>query len=177
MKKFLLLTTSLFFLVGCGSGSKKVYKEYQDYGLNPNHIIEKVNYDKLMNLLDGVDEQIYYFGWAECPNCQAAIKYIDNVAKNIGFKKIYYYDFQNIRNEDQDSYKNFIEKIAYTNDNKTGNGVSRMPAPTVVVRKNGQTLNWVTREYFVDEKTKELSSQDQRELIVALTELYNLLNK
>ena len=130
-----------------------------------------------MKLIEKKESQIIYFGWASCPNCQAAIRYIDIVARNLGFKKIYYYDIRDIRKEDGIQYHNLIEKLAYENSNKLPSGVSRMPAPTVFVRKNQSTLSWVTREYFIDEKIGDLAENDKNELIGALTDLYNLLKK
>ena len=172
MKKLSILVLSLFFLSGCKG--REVYLEYKQY-LPKDNIIEKVNYKKLMNLLEEDDSQIFYFGFSKCPNCQAAIKYIDSVGKDLGYKKIYYYDIYDIRKEDKDQYKNLIEKLNYSNEEKTDSGISRMRVPTVLVRKNNQTLGYETREYFIDETINDLNETDKLELVEALTNLYNRL--
>ena len=50
-----------------------------------------------------------------------------------------------------------------------------MRVPTILVRKNKETLGYITREYFIDDTINDLNEIDKNELISALTELYNKL--
>lgn len=174
MKKISILFLSLFIFSGCSSSKNEVYKEYQDY-LSKDHIFIKVNYSEIMDLFESNEDQIFYFGFYQCPNCQAAIKYINDVCKDLGYKKIYYFDVFDIRKEDSNQYKEFIEAIQYESDEKLDSGVSKLRVPTVLVRKNKETLGYITREYFIDETINDLNDKDKSELINALTDLYNKL--
>ena len=54
---------------------------------------------------------IVYLGFPECPWCQTYVKYLNEVAKEVGIDKIYYYNIYDDRKNETDNYKKIVSLL------------------------------------------------------------------
>ncbi len=91
---------------------------------------------------------------------------LNNVAKEVGLNKIYYYDFQNDREESNGTYETIVNKLkVYVPVNDKG--IQDIQAPTVVVVKKGEVIGYfddtsiikgtVTPEVYYTENQKAIT--------------------
>jgi len=91
---------------------------------------------------------------------------LNNVAKQVGVDKIYYYDFQKDRDESNGTYETIVNKLkvyAPVDDE----GIQNIEAPTVIVVKKGEVIGYfddtsiikgtVTPEIYYTEYQKSLT--------------------
>lgn len=113
---------------------------------------------------------IVYLGFPECPWCQAYVPYLNDVAKEVGISKIYYYNILNDRKEETDNYKKILELLGeYVEYNDEGN--KRIYAPTVIFVDNGKIIGMDSEtakdtkgfekpeDYWTDEEVKDLKTR------------------
>ena len=96
MKKKILLPVIFLltiFLTACGketiSDSKKFTEEYTKVP-KYNVFVYRDSSEIIKILEHGTG--VVYLGFPECPWCQAYVKYLNEVAKEVGIDKIYYYN-------------------------------------------------------------------------------------
>lgn len=93
---------------------------------------------------------------------------LNEVGKELGVEKIYYYDFQKDRDESNGTYETIVNKLKVyvpTNDQ----GIQDLQAPTVIVVKNGDIIGYfddtsiikgtVTPDIYYTEYQKALTYQ------------------
>lgn len=196
MKKFFIVV-SLFFFVGVGligcSSNKNNSNEYNYFMQNykylddSENVFESLTYGELLGILDREGTYVLYFGGAWCPNCQAAVPFINEVAKKEKITKIYNFDTRldhksaklDIRKANDESqtlmWETIIRKLNFDSGNvvkvddipvlgSDGSTISTMPVPTVLVLKDGVMLGSLTREYIYDEMTEEDMNDYRNEL-------------
>lgn len=98
------------------------------------------NANEILNILNGKSGVILFgFPLNEWTNYSADI--LDEVSKEVGVDKIYYYDFLKDREESNGTYETIVNKlkIYVTIDDE---GRSDLHAPTVLVVKNGNILGY-----------------------------------
>lgn len=130
---FVLIMFCTLSLTSC-----KVSQIEEDYpsleGKDP--IVTYIDGNKAVELLNSKDNAIIVFGFKVCPWCQACIQYVDEIAKEKGYKEVYYLDIKDMRDNeesaDRDIYLNIYNKIK----EKIGNP-EKIYAPTVIVLKEG----------------------------------------
>ena len=106
---------------------------------------------------------IVYLGFPECPWCEAYVVLLNEIAKNEGIEKIYYY---NIR-EDRKNNTEFYQKVvSILNDylNYDEEGKRRIFVPNVTFVKEGKIIfndnetslisEGTPSEYWTEEKKK-----------------------
>jgi len=54
---------------------------------------------------------VVYIGFPECPWCQTYAKYLNEVAKEVGVTKIYYYNILEDRTNNTEVYKEIVEEL------------------------------------------------------------------
>ena len=54
---------------------------------------------------------VVYLGFPECPWCQTYVKYLDEVAKEVGVDKIYYYNIYNDRKNNTNDYRKIVSLL------------------------------------------------------------------
>ena len=161
MKKVLLVFFSfliaLGFLAGCGNNSNNYYKDNYRYLEGEEVRITKLDYQKVMEVIKSGDA-IIYFGGAWCPNCQAAISYINEAAIKHNVT-VYNFDTRingtkatdDIRNcindEAKKMYADLIRELGYVNP-------SNIVVKTVKEIKDGKVT--FTDEVALDEFGKEI---------------------
>lgn len=113
---------------------------------------------------------IVYLGFPSCPWCQAYVPYLNEVAKDVGIEKIYYYNILNDRKEETDNYKKILELLGdYVEYDAEGN--KRIYAPTVIFIKDGEIIGMDSEtakdtkgfknpeDYWTDEEVKDLKAR------------------
>lgn len=113
---------------------------------------------------------IVYLGFPECPWCQAYVPYLNDVAKEVGISKIYYYNILNDRKEETDNYKKILELLGeYVEYDSEGN--KRIYAPTVIFVDDGKIVGMDSEtakdtkgfknpeDYWTEEEVKDLKDK------------------
>lgn len=196
MKK-IIFVISLFFLMGIGltgCSSKENNSNEYDYFMqnykyldDKENVFESLTYGELLGFLDSEGTYIIYFGGSWCPNCQAAVPFINEVAKKEKIIKVYNFDTRldhkssklDIRKANDEAqtlmWETIIRKLGFDSGNvvkvddkpvlgSDGMTISTMPVPTVLAIKNGKMLGSITREYIYDEMTEEDMNDYRNEL-------------
>lgn len=133
---FILLLIALCFS-GCNkkeviTDSPKFKSEYTS--VSDNNIYVYKDIDEILKILDN-GTGIIYFGFPECPWCQAYVPMLDEVAKENGLDKIYYYNIYNDRKDNTENYEKIVEKLdEYLTYDNEGNKRVYVPAVIGVLR-------------------------------------------
>ena len=114
----------------------KFSKEYTS--VSKNNVFVYRSKDEIINILEH-GTGIVYLGYPECPWCMAYVPLLNEIAKNEGIEKIYYY---NIR-EDRKNNTEFYQKVvSILNDylNYDEEGKKRIFVPNVTFVKEGKII-------------------------------------
>lgn len=111
-----------------------------------NHIIEEVDYDRLLELLEEKAPTLIYLGFSECPYCQEYLPYFEEIARQRGYEgKIYYYNFSEIRHFVEENGEKFVNPLfqeiiniieKHYSINETKDGFKWLLAPTFLSVNN-----------------------------------------
>lgn len=148
----------------------KFSKEYTS--VSKDNIFVYRSKDEIINILEH-GTGIVYLGFPECPWCMAYVPLLNEIAKNEGIEKIYYY---NIR-EDRKNNTEFYQKVvSILNDylNYDEEGKKRIFVPNVTFVKEGKIIfndnetslisEGTPSEYWTEEK-KNLFNEKLRKNI------------
>lgn len=114
----------------------KFSKEYTS--VSKDNIFVYRSKEEIINILEH-GTGIVYLGYPECPWCMAYVPLLNEIAKNEGIEKIYYY---NIR-EDRKNNTEFYQKVvSILNDylNYDEEGKKRIFVPNVTFVKEGKII-------------------------------------
>lgn len=165
-RKIILFISILFafFLSSC-----KYDKISQDYpsleGKNP--IVRYTSVDDVISKINGNYSGIIVFGFKNCPWCQAAISFVDEIAKEKEHDEVLYLDIKDMRDNTEstnhEKYLTIYDKIK----EKIGNP-EKILAPTVIVLKDGQITGYhvatVSSHVIVDGNLPPMTSEQEEEL-------------
>ncbi|MCL2521549.1 MAG: membrane lipoprotein lipid attachment site-containing protein [Erysipelotrichales bacterium] len=182
MKKIIFLLLMVVVLTGCSSNAddceirthEEILEAYPNLR-DPNHILVQISYSDLMNnVLTSNNDILIFFAFFECPFCQGAIGYVNRLAKEAGFERIYYFDIRAIRTEAGERYRALIEKLAFTSEEMTGvnNDIPMMRVPTILRRNNGETVGWVTQGAIWNDNLDALDPEFSELLTTLYWELF-----
>ena len=141
--KFLLITTIIICLIlsGCKkelTDSEKFKEEYSKVG-EYNVFVYKTS-DEILKILEH-GTGIVYFGFPECPWCQAYVPYLNEVADMEGLEKISYYNIYEDRKENTEFYQKVVsimdKYLQYDDD-----GNKRIYVPAIVAVKEGSIIGF-----------------------------------
>lgn len=148
----------------------KFSKEYTS--VSKDNVFVYRSKDEIINILEH-GTGIVYLGYPECPWCMAYVPLLNEIAKNEGIEKIYYY---NIR-EDRKNNTEFYQKVvSILNDylNYDEEGKKRIFVPNVTFVKEGKIIfndnetslisEGTPSEYWTEEK-KNLFNEKLRKNI------------
>ena len=148
----------------------KFSKEYTS--VSKDNVFVYRSKDEIINILEH-GTGIVYLGFPECPWCEAYVVLLNEIAKNEGIEKIYYY---NIR-EDRKNNTEFYQKVvSILNDylNYDEEGKKRIFVPNVTFVKEGKIIfndnetslisEGTPSEYWTEEK-KNLFNEKLRKNI------------
>jgi thiol-disulfide isomerase/thioredoxin len=80
-------------------------------------------------------------GFPACPWCQAVVPHVNKIAKEEGFKTIYYLDILDMRNETSKDHNKYLELKNLISD-AVDKEKDRINGPTFIVVKNGQMVGY-----------------------------------
>lgn len=179
MKKLLcIFAIAGLLLTGCSvkpieevTDAEKFAQEYEISKKNPFQYITAEEAIKMLEEGTG----ILYFGFPECPWCQASIKIWADVFESKNIKQVYYYNPKEIREQNTEEYKKIIELTKdYLFEDADGN--PRLFVPDMFFIKDGKiighnndmsTMSGNPEEYLTKEKKEELR-QEYLKLVVKL---------
>lgn len=140
-----VLCISLFIIIGQIDFQKDIDTESKKF----HSLYDMVESDNLyvfsdatdvISIVDGKSGVVLMgFPTNKWMNYYASI--LNDVSKEVGIDKIYYYDFQNDREESNGTYETIVNKLKIyipTDDR----GIQDIQAPTVIIVKNGDVIGY-----------------------------------
>lgn len=114
----------------------KFSKEYTS--VSKDNVFVYRSKDEIINILEH-GTGIVYLGFPECPWCMAYVPLLNEIAKNEGIEKIYYY---NIREDRKNNTKFYQKVVSILNDylNYDEEGKKRIFVPNVTFVKEGKII-------------------------------------
>ena len=85
--------------------AQKFAKEYTEVG--EDNVFVYRNIEEVISMLKH-GTGVVYLGFPECPWCQTYVKYLNEVAKEVGVDKIYYYNILEDRTNNTEEYKEIV---------------------------------------------------------------------
>lgn len=165
-----ILCIALFIIIGQIDFQKDIDTESEKF----HYLYDMVESDNLyvfsdatdvLSIVDGKSGVVLMgFPTNKWMNYYASI--LNNVAKEVGIDKIYYYDFQKDREESNGTYETIVNKLkVYVPVDDRG--IQDIQAPTVIVVKKGEVIGYfddtsimkgtVTPEVYYSENQKALT--------------------
>ena len=146
-KKYILIGVAILVLLLIGgvilfslnkkeTDGEKFAKEYTEVEEDNVFVYRtKEEVIKLMKYGTGV----VYLGFPECPWCQTYVKYLNEVAKEVGVDKIYYYNILEDRTNNTEFYQEVVS-ILGDNLEHDDEGNSRIFVPNVSFHVGGKIV-------------------------------------
>lgn len=113
---------------------------------------------------------VVFLGFPECPWCQSYVVYLNEVAKEVGVEKIYYYNILDDRKENTAEYQKIVSLLSdYLQYDEEGN--KRVYVPAVIFVKNGEIVGFddetsldtkgfdTPEEYWTEDEVDDLKSR------------------
>ncbi len=169
MKKYLILLL-IVVLVGSGCTITKLKKDSisfsEEYNISKNNMFVYATADEVIDILKK-GTGIIYFGFPECPWCQAAIKMFYEVASKKNVEKVYYLNIKEMRNQNTKEYQDIVTLISdYLY--KDSQDQKRIFVPDFYFVKDGKVLyhnndmstnSGDIEEYLTDEVKEEIKGK------------------
>lgn len=167
----IILIALIIFLVINGTKNKakdneKFANEYTEVG--KNNVFVYRNFDEIIKILEG-GTGIIYFGFPECPWCQAYVPMLNEVAKEEGVEKIYYFNIREDRQKNSKNYQKLV-KLLKNHLSKDDEGNERIFVPDIYAVKEGKILSHnnetsimssdiTPSQYWTDSKKSEIKTK------------------
>lgn len=158
----------------------KFSKEYTEVSDDNVFVYKDIN-DIIKIMENGTG--VVYLGFPECPWCQAYVKYLNEVAKEVGIEKIYYYNILEDRKNNTKEYQKIVSILdEYLQYDDEGN--KRIYVPNVSFHVNGSVIgvDFETsldthnlenpKDYWTEEEVSDLKEV----LTDLMTKVYNKQN-
>lgn len=126
--------------------NEKFANEYTEVG--KNNVFVYRNTDEIIKILEG-GTGIVYLGFPECPWCQAYVPMLNEVAKEEGVEKIYYFNIREDRQENTKDYQKIV-KLVKNFLMKDDEGNERIFVPDIYAIKDGKILSHNNETSVVD---------------------------
>ena len=178
-KKVLIIALVLIVLIGLGiffivnnkeevelTDAQKFALEYKE--VSEDNVFVYRNIDEIIQIMvEG--SGIVYLGFPECEWCQAYVKYLDEVAKEMEIEEVYYFNIKEDREENTKEYQKIV-KLLEERLQKDDEGEPRVFVPNVSFHAKGKLVgnNCETsldtkglkdpKEYWTKEEVKELKA-------------------
>ena len=170
----ILIGIIIFLLVGNNKEEETVLSDAarfsQEYTLvDKNNKFVYSDIDEVIDVLeDGTG--IVYLGFPECKWCQQYVVYLNEVAKDRGISKIYYYNIREDREKNTKDYQKIVSLLKeYLEEDEDGN--PRVYVPAVTFMSNGKILGFDDEtaydtkgyddpgEYWTDKEVEDLKDR------------------
>ena len=106
--------------------------------LSDDNVFVYATADEIIKVMEN-GTGVVYLGFPECPWCQAYVVYLNEVAQELGFEKIYYYNILEDRNNNTEVYQQMVallsDKLEYDED-----GNHRIYVPNVSFHVKGELI-------------------------------------
>ena len=149
----ILIVATLFFIFNNKKSNEendnKVFAS--EYGITEDNVYVYRTLEEINKILEN-GTGLVYLGFPECPWCRGYIPIINEVAKEQGLDKIYYFNIKKDREDNSKLYQKTVEllgdNLRYDNE-----GNRRIYAPSLIAVKNGKvvmfddTRYWNNKEY------------------------------
>ncbi len=116
--------------------SEKFKKEYPE--VSDDNIFVYRSAKEIIKIMEN-GTGIVYLGFPECPWCQSYVKYLDEVATEVGIEKIYYFNIYEDRKNNTDDYKKIVNLLG-KNLQYDDEGNLRIYVPNVSFHVNGKVV-------------------------------------
>lgn len=164
-KKLYILLIVVFILVVGGivffvtrdekeTDGQKFAKEYTLVG-DDNVFVYRSEEEVIKMLEHGTG--VLYLGFPECPWCQSYVKYLNEVAEEVGVEKIYYYNILEDRANNTEFYQKVVSLLG-DNLQYDEEGNHRVYVPNVSFHVNGEIIG---NDCETSLDTKGFSSPDE----------------
>ena len=178
-KKVLIIALVLIVLIGLGiffivnnkeevelTDAQKFALEYKE--VSEDNVFVYRNIDEIIQIMEE-GSGIVYLGFPECEWCQAYVKYLDEVAKEMEIEEVYYFNIKEDREENTKEYQKIV-KLLEERLQKDDEGEPRVFVPNVSFHAKGKLVgnNCETsldtkglkdpKEYWTKEEVKELKA-------------------
>lgn len=149
-----------------GNDAIKFAQEYTEVGEDNIYVYR--TYDEIIKILEN-GTGIILLGFPECPWCQRYAVYLNEVAKELDFDKIYYYNILEDRKNNTEEYQNIVSIISeYLKYDEEGN--KKIFVPSVIAVNKGEIVGFddetsvITEditpdEYWTDNKVNLLKDK------------------
>ena len=147
----------LFCLLKVYKTEKEVIKDNvkfsQEYGsVSEDNVFCYTTIDEIINILEH-GTGVVYLGFPEWPWCKEYVIYLNEVAKNSGCDKVYYFNILNDRKDNTKKYQEIVNILKdYLPYDEEGN--KRIYVPAVIAVKDGKIIS------FDDETSKDTKGYD-----------------
>lgn len=148
----------------------KFSKEYTE--VSSDNVFEYKTIDEIIKIMEN-GTGVVYLGFPECPWCQAYVKYLNEVAKEVGIEKIYYFNIFEDRKNNTEKYQKIVSlltgELQYDNE-----GNERIYVPNVSFHINGELVGI---DYETSLDTHELSDPKEYWTLEEVNELKDTLTQ
>lgn len=157
--RVLLGVVLLFCVIGCilifyftepmeKSDAIKFQEEYTK--VPEDNVFVYRDIDEIIKILEN-GTGVVYLGFPECKWCQAYVPYLNEVAKEIGVEKIYYFNILKDRKENSEKYQKIVsllgDNLLYDEE-----GNPRVYVPDITVVKDGKIVGHDNESSVVTEE-------------------------
>lgn len=185
MKNKILIITAVLLIIGLStfflinnkteelikedvSDSIKFSKEYNDVPSDNVFVYRSV--DEIIDIMKhGVG--VVYLGYPECPWCQSYVKYLNEVAKEVGLSKIYYCNTKEVKESSYDKYQELIS-LLHGHLQYNDEGKEWIYVPNVSFHNNGKIIE---NDYETSKDTHNLKDPNEYWTEEEISELKNKL--
>ncbi len=144
--------------------SVKFSKEYP--GVGENNVFEYKTIEEIIKIFES-GTGVVYLGFPECPWCQRYVIYLNEVANEVGLKKIYYFNILQDRKDNTEGYRTLLSLLdGYLLNDDDGN--PRIFVPDISVVVNGEIVGHDNEtsmesgsvdEYWTEQKVKNFKNK------------------
>jgi len=165
--------------------AQKFSREYTE--VEEDNLYVYRSYDEIINILEN-GTGVILLGFPECPWCQRYAKYLNEVAKELDFDKIYYYNILEDRKNNTEEYQKIVSLISdYLQYDEEGN--KRIYVPSIIAIDKGKIVGfddetaWDTKgfetpdEYWDEEAVTSLKDKLETMLLKAHPDMCNSCNE
>lgn len=149
----ILIVATLFFIFNNKKSNEendnKVFAS--EYGITEDNVYVYRTLEEINKILEN-GTGLVYLGFPECPWCRGYVPIINEVAKEQGLDKIYYFNIKKDREDNSKLYQKTVELLS-DNLRYDNEGNRRIYAPSLIAVKNGKvvmfddTRYWNNKEY------------------------------
>jgi predicted bacteriocin transport accessory protein len=148
----------------------KFSKEYKE--VSKDNVFTYRNVDEIIKIMKK-GTGVVYLGYPECPWCQEYVKYLNEVAKEVGIEKIYYCNTKKVKEENMEKYNELIN-ILSGHLQFTDEGDEWIYVPNVSFHINGEIIG---NDYETSKDTHNIKDPKEYWTEEEITELKNTLTK